>query len=337
METIVRFDMRGPAFGTALPDLYRAALDMARYADERGADVIMMTEHHGSDDGYCPAPTALAGGFAASTSRARLRIASVVLPLHNPVEVAEQILVLDHMSNGRIEVVAAAGYVPSEFAMFGRTLRQRPRLMDGGLPILAAALSGEPVTVADHTFTVTPTPVQRPRPPLYVAGGVPAAARRAAVHGDGFYPLTPDPDLRQTYRDECANAGRPVGHIIDTTGPMFVHVTEDPDKAWATIGPHALHELKSYGRWAAESVAGDLHSPFHVVGDVAAAKASGLYAVVTADQCLDLMVHLHNAGQSLVLTPLLSGLHPDTAWPSLSLFFDEVLPRFTAEAKPTRR
>jgi hypothetical protein len=46
------------------------------------------------------------------------------------------------------------------------------------------------------------------------------------------------------------------------------------------------------------------------------------------------MRNLHSAGQSLVLTPLLSGLHPDIAWPSLSLFFDEVLPHFTADANP---
>lgn len=51
METIVRFDMRGPEIGAPMPELYRAVLDMAAYVDERGADVIVLTEHHGAQVG----------------------------------------------------------------------------------------------------------------------------------------------------------------------------------------------------------------------------------------------------------------------------------------------
>lgn len=334
METIIRFDMRGPSFGTPMPQLYSSALEMAQFADERGIDAIMVTEHHAVDDGYCPAPTVLAGGFGARTSRCRIRVASVVLPLHDPVEVAEQILVLDNMTAGRVDVVAAAGYVPSEFRMFGKTIRQRPRLMEAGLPILGDALAGRPVTVGDHTFTVTPTTVQQPRPPLFVAGAVPATARRAARYGDGFYPMTADPELRELYRAECRAAGRPIGPIIDTTGPMFVHVADDPEKAWSIIGDHALHELNSYGAWAAEDPSGS-QSPFRVVNDVAAARGCGLYAVVTVEECVELMTQLNSAGKSLVLSPLLSGLSPDVAWPSLQLFFDEVLPRFAVTGAST--
>jgi alkanesulfonate monooxygenase SsuD/methylene tetrahydromethanopterin reductase-like flavin-dependent oxidoreductase (luciferase family) len=109
------------------PKLYSTALDTAQYADEQGVDAIVLFEHHGVEDGCLPAPEVLAGGFAARTSRARIRIGSVVLPLHHPVGVAERALVLDQVSNGRAEIVAAAGYVPSEFAMFGRSLRDRAR------------------------------------------------------------------------------------------------------------------------------------------------------------------------------------------------------------------
>jgi alkanesulfonate monooxygenase SsuD/methylene tetrahydromethanopterin reductase-like flavin-dependent oxidoreductase (luciferase family) len=330
VEITVRFDMRGPDFATPMPKLYAAALEMAEFVDQHGAEVLMFNEHHGSSDGKCPAPTVLAGALAARTSRVRLRIAAIQLPLHHPVEVAEHILVLDQVSGGRIEVAAGAGYVPSEFAMFGRALRERPRLMDDGLKVLGEALYGRPVTVNGHTFTVTPGPVQQPRPPLYVAGGVRASARRAALYGDGFYPLTSDPALRDHYRDTCIEMGRPVGPIIDTTGPMFVHVADDPEKAWELIGPHALHEINSYGRWAAESTTGDLHSPFQVLDDVTAARASGLYRIVTVDECIDLLDRLETAGQALVLTPLLAGLDPDTAWPSLIAFFQDVLPRFRA-------
>jgi alkanesulfonate monooxygenase SsuD/methylene tetrahydromethanopterin reductase-like flavin-dependent oxidoreductase (luciferase family) len=336
METVIRFDMRAPSFGTPMPELYRAALEMAQFADDRGIDVIMLTEHHGSADGYLPAPTVLAGGFAARSSRARIRLGAVVLPLHDPVEVAEQVLVLDQMSGGRVEVVVGAGYVPSEFAMFGRSLRERPSLLEKRLPILSDALAGRPVTVDGHTFTVTPTPLQQPRPPLLVAGGVPAAARRAAVYGDGFYPFNADPELRELYRLECRRVGKPVGPIIDTTGSMFVHVARDPEEAWSRIGPHALYELNSYGQWAADSVGGDLRSPYHVVEDVAAARACGMYSVVTVEGCLEMMDRFAAEGRSLVLTPLLAGLSPETAWSSLHLFLDEVLPRYRAARSESR-
>jgi alkanesulfonate monooxygenase SsuD/methylene tetrahydromethanopterin reductase-like flavin-dependent oxidoreductase (luciferase family) len=290
----------------------------------------MLSEHHGAKDGYCPSPTVLAGAVGAQTTRARIRIASVILPLHDPVQLAEQILVADQISNGRVEVVAALGYVASEFAMFGHSMRDRPRLMDHNLRVLSEALTGEPLTVGEHTFNLTPAPVQRPRPPLFGAGAVPASARRSATWCDGFYPMTTDPVLRALYRDTCRELGRPVGPIIDTMGPMFVHVAEDPDEAWARIGPHALHEMNSYGQWAVESEGGDLKHPYQLVQDVAAARASGMYAVVSPDECLKLMADCDAAGHSLVLTPLLGGLAPEISWPSLTAFFEDVLPRYRA-------
>ncbi len=333
METIVRFDMRGPSFGPPLPRLYAAALEMAAYADEQGADVVLVSEHHGSGDGYCPAPTVLAGGFAARTKRVRIRLAVVLLPLHNPIAVAEQTLVLDQMSNGRVELVIGAGYVPSEFAMFGRTLQQRSRLLEDGLPQLAAALSGQEVTVGDHTFVVTPAAVQNPRPPLYVGGGVAAAARRAARYGDGWAPMVPNPEICDVYRAECRSLGREPGRILAAPSALFVHVADDPEKDWEAIGKHALHELNSYGRWAMESTVGDMNSPFSPVEDIGAARASGLYKVVTVDECVGLMNELDALGHPVVLTPLMGGLDPDLAWSSLQLFFEQVQPAYRAQAQ----
>lgn len=336
MESIIRFDMRGPAFGTPLPELYRTALEMAEYADEHGVDVILLTEHHGSDDGYCPAPTVLAGGMAARSKRARIRLAAVILPLHNPVAVAEQALVLDQMSDGRVEVVIGAGFVPSEFAMFGRRLGERARLLDDGIPIVAQALSGEQVRVGDHRFVVTPRAVQKPRPPLYIAGGVAAAARRAARHADGFFPLVADADLRQVYLTECEALNKPPGRFLEVPTALFVHVADDPERAWNQLGAHVFHDLNSYGKWTYESTGHDSSSPFArtpfaPVDDLAAARATGLYKVVTVDECLRLMGDLDQRGHPVMLTPLLAGIAPEIAWPSVELFFGQVLPKYHAD------
>jgi alkanesulfonate monooxygenase SsuD/methylene tetrahydromethanopterin reductase-like flavin-dependent oxidoreductase (luciferase family) len=335
VETVIRFDMRAPKFGASTPRLYNTALEMAEYADRQGVDVLMLCEHHGSEDGYLPAPEVLAGGIAARTSQARIRIGAVVLPLHHPIAVAEQAAVLDQMSNGRAEIVAAAGYVPSEFAMFGRTLHDRARLLEEYLPILAQAMTGEPVTVDGHTFTVTPEPVQRPRPPLFIAGGVRATARRAALYGDGFYSLTDDPALFDCYREVCEAEGKPVGPMITAVGPLFVHIAEDPEKAWSVIGKHALHEMNAYGRWAAESSGGDLKSPYHEVADISAIRGAGLHQVLTVDECVDLLQKIEAENRSILLTPLMAGLDPDIAWPSLNLFFERVLPEFRSRGGTT--
>ena len=103
-------------------------------------------------------------------------------------------------------------------------------------------------------------------------------------------------------------------------GPLFVHVAEDPDAAWAKIAPHALHETNSYGRWLAESAA---LGPYAPSNDADALRASGSYAVFTPDEC----VEFAKETGSLRLHPLMGGLPPDLAWESLELVASKVLPQ----------
>ena len=78
--SIVRFDMRRPDFSKAsAPDLYAAALDMAAYADEKGMTGITLSEHHGTDDGYLPAPLALAGCMLGRTKNIRIAVAALLV------------------------------------------------------------------------------------------------------------------------------------------------------------------------------------------------------------------------------------------------------------------
>lgn len=326
LQTMIRFDMRAP-FDTPHEDLYPAALEMGTWADRCGIDVIMLSEHHGTDDGYCAAPVVLAAGMAACTRRIRLRWGAVLLPLHDPVSIAEQLAVLDLVSGGRVEVVIGAGYVPSEFAMFGARLEERATVVEERTALIVKALEGGTVGRNGVTFHVTPRPVQRPRPPVIMGGAVAATARRAARLADGFYPTIYTPELVALYKAECRAVGREPGAVINTSGPLFVHVADDPDKAWEVIGRHALHELNVYGRWAAEAASRGMQSPFQAVDDVEAAKQCGLYRVVTPDDCVTLCQELEAAGVVFVLHPLMGGLAPSFAWESLELFEQKVLPR----------
>lgn len=141
--TTVSFDMRAPALGTPTQELYSAAVEMAAFADRIGVDRIGLMEHHGSDDGYLPQPFTLASAMAAVTKDIRFILGAVILPLHDPIIIAEQIAVTDLISNGRINVIFGAGYVPFEFAMFRKSLKDRARLMDEGIDTILRALRGE--------------------------------------------------------------------------------------------------------------------------------------------------------------------------------------------------
>jgi hypothetical protein len=147
MQLGLKYNLRCPEWGTPAPELYGAAIEQAAWADDVGFDSIHLMEHHGSDDGYCPAPIPLAAAIAARTRRILIRIRALVLPLHDPVRVAEDFAVVDVISHGRFELVVAAGYVAREFEMFGRDISNRAQLLEDGIAVLKHAWTGEPFDI----------------------------------------------------------------------------------------------------------------------------------------------------------------------------------------------
>lgn len=317
LYTIMRFDMRGPAFSVSRPELYKAALDMAEYGDRNGFGAFSISEHHGSADGYLPSPLVLAGGFAARTRQMTIMLSAMVVPLHDPLRLAEDLAVLDQMSNGRALLVAAGGYVASEYAMFDKDMTKRGGAVAEIIQTLRKAWTGEPFEYNGRTVRVTPTPVQSSIP-IWMGGSVPAAAKRAGKYADGFH--THDAELYQIYFDEAkANGKNPMP--FRQPGPGFVHVAEDPEAEWEKIAPHAMHEMNAYGKWATEGVTTSI---YHEVNSIEELKASGGYAVVTPDECIE----LGRKYGAILLHPLMGGLDPALAWKSLELYVNKVLPAF---------
>ena len=117
----MNFDLRHPPqFPTSGAELYRAALDMCTWADERGFDRIAFGEHHQAADGYIPTPLLMAAAVVACTRQARVRISVLLATLYDPVRLAEEIAVADLCLGGRLDVGLGVGYVEHDFAMFGR-------------------------------------------------------------------------------------------------------------------------------------------------------------------------------------------------------------------------
>ncbi len=304
----------------------RAALEQCAWADSRGFDHVQLSEHHGAEDGYCPSPMVLAAAIAARTGRMRLLFAGMILPVHDPVRVAEDIAVLDLVSGGRVDAGFVPGYRDAEYTMFGTTAADRYRRFDEGLTVLRRAWAGEPFVHEGREITVTPRPVQRPHPPLYLGGRTIAMARRAAALADGMLPASSDPRLREAFVAERSRLGLSPGRWYVPAPAHSVIVTDDPERTWAKLGPHALHDARVYAGWAA--AAGLPHPAAEALQDARALAATGQYQVVTPDECVRLAASLTEE-QRIVLHPLLGGVDPEVGWSSLELFAGSVLPRLT--------
>ena len=321
------FDMRAPDWGAPRAALYAAAIEMAAFADRIGIASINLMEHHGSEDGYLPQPFLLASAMAAVTSKVHFSLGAVILPLHDPVIVAEQVAILDLISNGRCRVIFGAGYVPSEFAMFGTSTRDRAKRLDAGIEIILRALRGERFEFEGRPVFVRPLPTRDPAEIIMAGGAVPASARRAAKFDIGLGPM--NSATADLYLEECKKLGqKPRTFFRPVPGmPLGVHLCEDPDEGWQAIERHAVHVITEYAKWAEQE--GDAsQSPFRGLSDPAVLRAAGLFAAWTPQMLLDKLPSLPEHG-TISFQPLLGGLAPEEGWKSLKLL-EQTLPDIKA-------
>ncbi len=316
----LRYGLRQPeSLGDDMQQRYQAFIEQCAWADKLGFASVMISEHHGSPDGYMCSPMLIGGAIAAATKRIRIRIGTIVAPLHNPIRLAEDLATLDILSNGRLDPCLSAGYVGYEFEAMGTSLSNRKKYMDEIVPILHKAWTGEPFEHEGRTVRVTPRPLQRPGPRIFMGGTSKASARRAAQHADVFWPARPE--LMDIYREELARVGRQPSMILPPK--ILVWLAEDPDKFWAEFGPSALHENNAYGKWYKDWNA---WNGYIVEKDVDSLRKTGRYPVVTPDELVTQIEA--QKGRDVVVTfhPLAGGAAPELAWQSLELVESQVLP-----------
>jgi alkanesulfonate monooxygenase SsuD/methylene tetrahydromethanopterin reductase-like flavin-dependent oxidoreductase (luciferase family) len=319
----LRFDFRNPTFAeTTMADRYEAALDMAVWADALGCISISISEHHGSEDGYLPSPIPMLAAMAARTRDVRFMIAALIAPFHDPLRLAEDLLVLDNLSRGRIDLIVAGGYVHEEFAMFDVPMGERGERVTEAVTTLKAAFSGEPFEYRGRRVHVTPGPFRPGGPALMLGGSSKVAAERAARIADGFLPT--DPEIWKYYVDEVIRLGRPdpgpcpVGEIVT------VALAEDAELGWEQMAPYFMHEMNAYGAWQAQD---NLASPYRTVADLDELRASGRYRIITPEEMVD--EQRASPFPFSIFHPFCGGMPVDLAWSSLRLFEEQVLPAFS--------
>ncbi len=317
---VIRFDLRIPP---ALPlnhaDQYRAAMEMARWADERGFAMVVLSEHHDTDDGFMSCPLTIAAAILGSTKYLSCTVSALLVPLHDPARLAEEIATIDLLAPGRLSVVAGLGYRPSEFGMFGKDLRTRARDFEEAIELMLAVWRGDEAIYRGRRVRVSPTPATQPHPDLRIGGSVPASARRAARMRLPFQPAVYDPELIDIYLAESASLGYQAPTPAVGTAPGLVLVTHDPDRLWARLGDQLLYDAQTYLSWQGPEDRSSWMTAAETVNDL---RASPNYAIVTPPQCVEL-VRRHGAA---VLHPLAAGIDPAIGWETLELVVSEVMP-----------
>jgi probable F420-dependent oxidoreductase len=196
---------------------------VARHADALGYHYVAVCDHIALTEDYAARMSTFwqdcigtLSWLAGITTNVNLLSHAYVLPYRHPLVAAKQFATLDYLSGGRAIVGIGAGHVEPEFERLGIDFHRRGKLVDEKLPVLVDALEHEWV----DGYGASPRPVQRPRPPVWVAGSSPAAITRAARLADGWLPQGPsDASMVQLLRDTRAAHGRAdqpmmIGHIV---------------------------------------------------------------------------------------------------------------------------
>jgi len=217
-------------FGVTIPNNWgiedpQHVLALGPVAEELGYDSLWVMDHlfnngyirERLDDKPYYHPLATLSYLAATTRQVRLGTSVLVLPYHNPVELAKYTATLDHMSGGRVTLGVGVGAMTEEFAALGVPFRQR-----GALTNECIALMKELWTSPDPSYhssrwhfsdlKFSPKPLQKPHIPLWIGGASPGARRRAATMGDGWHPSGMSPEEfsagRAEVRKLASDAGR---------------------------------------------------------------------------------------------------------------------------------
>jgi alkanesulfonate monooxygenase SsuD/methylene tetrahydromethanopterin reductase-like flavin-dependent oxidoreductase (luciferase family) len=196
--------VHGP--GRSAGDVYRDLIETFTFAESLGFDGGWVAQHHLRDDfGRLPSPHVLLAAVAAATSHIELGTAVTVLPLEEPLRLAEDVAVLDALSGGRVQLGLGSGGANTEaFSVFGKRPEDRHQHFDESLAVLRGALEDHPLPGSDLSEGSPPLRLQPSAPGmaarLWQSTSDTDRARRAAEVGDGLLLGTAVHDPRTVQR-----------------------------------------------------------------------------------------------------------------------------------------
>jgi alkanesulfonate monooxygenase SsuD/methylene tetrahydromethanopterin reductase-like flavin-dependent oxidoreductase (luciferase family) len=250
--------MRGqfPA-GDNVAERFRELVEQARLIDRLGYDSLTKGSHYSTYPLQDLQQVPFLARIAAEAPRLRLNTGVLLLPLHKPLDVAEQIGTLDIMSGGKAIFGVGVGYRDIEFKAFGTSARERGRRMDENLEAILRLWAEDKVTMRGSHFELdqascSAKPVQQPHPPIWVGGSADAAIERAARIGSCWY-IGPNDRLQaiepqlEVYKRALDRAKRPFPGEFAFRREVFVAPTRE--EAWRRAEGPITTKYKAYFSW----------------------------------------------------------------------------------------
>ncbi len=212
-------------------------LEQTMQAEQLGFDGVWYAEHHFSEYGVSPSPPVLLAAAAKMTDRIRLGVAVSVLPLRDPVQVAEDYAVVDVLSGGRLNMGLGSGYLTHEFHGFKVPMGDKALRFNDALDVLLKAWRGETFSHEGPYFQypeirLNVVPVQRPHPELWVASlrqeGVKHIARMGhRIMGIAYVNSNSREELAEvirTYKEHFLSHGHGDPEQLELPVAFHVHV-----------------------------------------------------------------------------------------------------------------
>jgi alkanesulfonate monooxygenase SsuD/methylene tetrahydromethanopterin reductase-like flavin-dependent oxidoreductase (luciferase family) len=328
------YDFRNPPGSKmSYKKLYEDILSQIEWIEELGYEYVWLTEHHFTEDGYSPSILPIAAAIASRTKKIRIATGIALLPLHDPIRLAEDGATVDIISGGRFELGGAVGYKVDEFKGFNIPRKERGDRADEVLEIVTRLWRGEKLNFKGKYYIVSnvkisPEPVQKPNPPIWVGGFVNASAKRAVKYADGFMggggPIKP---IYEQYVEELQKQGKPTDNLRIANGIHWLYVSEDPEKTWNEAADGVIYQTNKYAEWFRQA---NMDIVYERVRDKEHLRKMGRLNIVDVDTCISMIKeHISDVPISHFLNfAIPPGLPPRWAEPHLELFAKKVIPAF---------
>ncbi|MBV9121612.1 MAG: LLM class flavin-dependent oxidoreductase, partial [Chloroflexi bacterium] len=285
-----------------VPEHMRYLVDFMASSEDLGFDAVWANEHHfHAYGGHVPSPPIFLSAIAQRTKRVRLGTSIIVLPLHNPIEIAEQMAMVDAMSGGRLELGVGRGFVAWDHHTFGINMEEgQPRTVEG-LEVILKAWTGKPFTHHGQFYnyenlTVWPRPQQEPVPVWIACSGTPSSFERTAREGHKLLtvaylkPLEKLGELTSLYRTTWIDSGRPAADctvcthyqvVVDEDGNKARKLAEEALMRYQLLNAAAREQAVSFNEAWAGAHNEDINVPELV--------AQGRLCAGTPDECVEIL------------------------------------------------
>lgn len=332
--------LQNPPFNNAShQQLYKELLEQTAYADKLGYDSFTIPEHHFLQDGWCPSLLTTLAAVAARTSNIKIGTACLLLPLHDPIHVAEEAAVLDLISNGRLILGVTIGYRGEEFEAFGKQRHTRGAVMEEQLKVITQAWTQESFSFNGKHFTyrnlsVTPKPVQKPHPPIWIGASSEPGIKRA---GRWRFPLVASPrhhlnELKEHYKIYWKSVQEAGTNVTEIPIIRYAYLAETRETAEKQAQDPVMHlERDSYGAWVKwRALKDDKGQAVKDQSEVTYESHRERFIFGTANDCIQEIERCQRELKMnhFIAWTALPGLPQKNVLKSMKLMAEEVIPQF---------